>query len=196
MSHVSAAVVVSWPATSRVNILSFNWLSVSLLSSSSLSPPSLLCFFIRDSKKSCRYSLPFLLLWIIESNMTYILSRAWSDEMLCQRAFKVCISSAFKKQNFHWMITGMYQTLLMADKNTFLNYLSLHYWIELVRTVTFIPRWKAVPGILNGKDANEEEMILKLARNFSCSSPVGSRLIIMFPITLRVNCKIQIQFCE
>lgn len=32
-------------------------------------------------------------------------------------------------------------------------------------------------------------MSLKLDLNFSCSSPAGSKLIIMLPITLRVNCK-------
>lgn len=31
-------------------------------------------------------------------------------------------------------------------------------------------------------------MTLKLALNFSCSIPVGSKLIIMLPITLSVNC--------
>lgn len=51
-----------------------------------------------------------------------------------------------------------------------------------------MPLWKANPGILKGKDAKEEDMSLKLARNFSCSSPDGSKLIIMLPITLRVNC--------
>lgn len=50
-----------------------------------------------------------------------------------------------------------------------------------------MPRSKAVPGNLNGREANEDEIILKLDRNFSCSSPVGSKLIIMCPITLRVN---------
>lgn len=51
-----------------------------------------------------------------------------------------------------------------------------------------MPRLKAVPGSFNGKEANEEEMSLKLARNFSCSLPVGSKLIIILPITFRVNC--------
>lgn len=59
---------------------------------------------------------------------------------------------------------------------------------KLLRSITLIPRLKAVPGSFNGKEANEEEMSLKLARNFSCSSPVGSKLIIMLPITFRVNC--------
>ena len=67
-------VVVSWPATSRVNILSFNYLSVSLFSSSS--PSSLLCFITKDPKKSCWNSWPLLLREIVESNISYILSRA------------------------------------------------------------------------------------------------------------------------
>ncbi|TVU43991.1 hypothetical protein EJB05_03413 [Eragrostis curvula] len=49
------------------------------------------------------------------------------------------------------------------------------------------PRWKAVPGSLRGKDAKEDEMTLKLARNFSCSSPSGSKLISMLAITFNVN---------
>ena len=58
-------------------------------------------------------------------------------------------------------------------------------------SVTLIPRWNAVPGSLNGKEANEEEIILKFDLNFSCSSPEGSKLMIICPITFRVNCNIQ-----
>ena len=56
-------VVVSWPATSRVNILFFNCLS---------SSPSSLLFFIsnsKDSKKSCLMSWQLSLWNIIESNI-------------------------------------------------------------------------------------------------------------------------------
>jgi len=54
---------------------------------------------------------------------------------------------------------------------------------------TLRPRWKAVPGTFNGRDAKEDEMTLKLARNFSCSSPSGSRLTSMLAITFSVNCQ-------
>jgi hypothetical protein len=47
--------------------------------------------------------------------------------------------------------------------------------------------WKAVPGTLRGRDAKEDEMTLKFARNFSCSSPSGSKLTSMLAITLSVN---------
>lgn len=80
MSHVRAAVVVSWPAISKVNMLSFNCVSVSFSLLSSPCESYLLCFCIRDSKKSCCELFPVFLLEIIESNMAYILSRAWSDE--------------------------------------------------------------------------------------------------------------------
>lgn len=53
-----------------------------------------------------------------------------------------------------------------------------------------MPWWNAVPGILNGKDANDEDMSLKFALNLSCSSPLGSKLTIMWPITFRLNCSI------
>jgi len=83
MIHVRAAVVVSWPATSRVRILSFNCKSVSLLeSSSSCSGASLLCFLRSVCRKSWWISVPARLLEIIESNIEYIRSRACTNKMV------------------------------------------------------------------------------------------------------------------
>lgn len=123
-SHVRPAVVVSWPATSSVRMLSLSCASVSLSASS----PA--CFRSSVCRKSLGASPPSfrLLLSITESSIAYI------------------------------------------------------------RFLALSPRWNAVPGTLRGSDANDDEITLKFARNFSCSSPSGSKLTSMLAITFSVNC--------
>uniref|UniRef100_A0A0D9ZFG6 Uncharacterized protein n=1 Tax=Oryza glumipatula TaxID=40148 RepID=A0A0D9ZFG6_9ORYZ len=90
MSHVSPAVVVSWPATSSVRMLSLSCASVSLSasrsppppppSSSSAAAPSLACFRSSVWRKSLRTSPPSLLLAITESSIAYIRFLAFSTD--------------------------------------------------------------------------------------------------------------------